>query len=177
MSVFLQHSEILNPVYFMSSDSIPVLFWRLSLSLSLSPADCSHLGFWSSGNTLTGLFEGKRDDIVLPQIHSRDMQGALAKSLSRGVCLQKAEGDTISFWKIYAVWCHWHSLLFAGTLLDTESWHICGTKPNQLWFTPHHHLEGGPAQSPCLSEDVWRGVSAASKNNHSQRHTHACADS
>lgn len=40
--MFFQHNEILNPVYSMSSDSIPVFILE---AFPLAPADCSHLGF------------------------------------------------------------------------------------------------------------------------------------
>lgn len=40
--MFLQHNEILNPVYSMSSDSIPVFTLE---AFPLAPADCNHLGF------------------------------------------------------------------------------------------------------------------------------------
>lgn len=40
--MFLQHNEILNPAYSMSSDSILVFILE---AFPLTPADCSHLGF------------------------------------------------------------------------------------------------------------------------------------
>lgn len=118
------------------------LYLRLSLSLPLTVAiwalDPVEI-LWQA--YLRG--QRKRNDIVLQQIHGRDVWGT-TRNLEESVL--KGRGDTVVIRKIYGVWCDWRDVLFAGYWLGRTRRHFCGRKPNQLWFTPPHHLAGG---CPC----------------------------
>lgn len=144
--LFLQHNEILNPVHSMPSDSILVFVLE---AFPLTPADCSHLGSWSSQNTLDRpISEAGGEEMTLSCSKSiGGMYGGTTRSPEESVL--KRQEDTVAVRKIYGVWCDWHGMLFVGSSLGRTSWHVCGRKPNQLWFTPPHHLAGGcPVTQP-----------------------------
>lgn len=175
--MILQHNEILNPIYPISSDFIPVLHWRLFLSLPLTVAiwafDPVEM-LWQAGSR----GQRKREDIVLQEIHRRDMQGGTTRGLVESY---KVRGVLLPVWKIYGVRCGWHCTIFLGSSLDWARWHICGREPNHLWFTPHHHLEGGLPSHPVITEDVLWGVAQHQRtiihwDSHTDTHKHIIKD-
>lgn len=111
------------------------------------PTDCSHLGSWSSRNTLTGQFEHQRRQNDITANPTGGTFGGSTKSLEQSPL--KGQADSRAVWEIYVVWCDGHGMLFVGSSLGRTVWHFCGMKPNQLWFIPpQHQAEGWPVTQP-----------------------------